>query len=110
MVCPPTFIAARQHCGGVCREELGGPWVAFFLSSFGLILLRRENVIQRACSAKSIERSGDRSTLSKARCTAASFIVTYACLSPTQRCDQFTLLDTRFLSMLSNPIHNDGLR
>ena len=32
MVCPPTFVATRQHCGGVCREELGGPWVAFFLS------------------------------------------------------------------------------
>lgn len=33
MVCPPTFVATRQHCGGVCREELGGPRVAFFLSA-----------------------------------------------------------------------------
>ena len=31
MVCPPTFIATRQRCGGACREELGDPWVAFFL-------------------------------------------------------------------------------
>ena len=32
MVCPQLFIATRQHCGGVWREELGDPWVAFFLS------------------------------------------------------------------------------
>ncbi|CAI8724553.1 hypothetical protein EMIT0373P_20460 [Pseudomonas chlororaphis] len=25
VVCPPTFIATRQRCGGACREELGGP-------------------------------------------------------------------------------------
>ncbi len=31
LVCPPTPIAARQRCGGACREELGDPWVAFFL-------------------------------------------------------------------------------
>ena len=24
VVCPPTFTATRRHCGGVCREELGG--------------------------------------------------------------------------------------
>lgn len=33
VVCPPTFIATRQRCGGACREELGGPWVAFFLTT-----------------------------------------------------------------------------
>ena len=33
VVCPPTFVATRQHCGGVCREELGGLSVAFFLST-----------------------------------------------------------------------------
>jgi hypothetical protein len=27
-----TFNATRHHCGGVCREELGDLWVAFFLS------------------------------------------------------------------------------
>ncbi len=110
MVCPPTFIATRQRCGGACREELGDLWVAFFLRCFWLILLRRENVIQRASSTQSVERSSYRSTLRKTRRTAASFIVAYACLSPTQRCNQFPLLDTRFPSMLSNSIHNDGLR
>jgi hypothetical protein len=29
------LLHTRQHCGGVCREELGGPWVAFFLSGLG---------------------------------------------------------------------------
>lgn len=33
MVCPPTFIATRQRCGGACREELGDLWVAFFLTT-----------------------------------------------------------------------------
>lgn len=26
------YFITRQHCGGVCREKLGGPRVAFFLS------------------------------------------------------------------------------
>jgi len=32
VVCPSIFITTRQRCGGACREELGGPWVAFFLA------------------------------------------------------------------------------
>lgn len=32
VVCPPIFIATRQRCGGACREKLGDPWVAFFLT------------------------------------------------------------------------------
>ena len=36
MVCPPTFIATRQRCGGACREELGDLWVAFFLTKLQL--------------------------------------------------------------------------
>jgi hypothetical protein len=51
VVCPPFFIATRQHCGGVYREELGGPWVAFFLCCVWNIGLGRKNVIKRAGSA-----------------------------------------------------------
>jgi hypothetical protein len=38
VVCPPFFIATRQRCGGACREELGGLWVAFFLTTLLLFV------------------------------------------------------------------------
>jgi hypothetical protein len=75
VVCPPTFVATRQHCGGVCREELGGLWVAFFLCRFWNIKLWRKNIIQRASSAQLVQRSGDCTALTQTWHPVAGLVV-----------------------------------
>ncbi len=87
MVCPPTFIATRQHCGGVCREELGGPWVAFFLSRLRNSLYWRENLIKRTSGSELVERNDYGSALSKSRSTTASLVIANTSLGPSQSSD-----------------------
>lgn len=109
LVCPPIPIAARQRCGGACREELGDPWVAFFLSYFFEIYLWRKDIIKRAFDSELIQRSRNCTRFCKSSYTPSGLIITKPCLRPSKSRNQIPLLYTRSFSMVSNPVHNDLL-
>ncbi len=84
MVCPPTFIATRQRCGGACREELGDLLVAFFLSYVLKIDLWWKDIIKRAFDSELIQRGRNCSRLGESGYSTSRLIITYPRLRPTQ--------------------------
>ncbi|CAM3850862.1 hypothetical protein PSAL108031_12125 [Ectopseudomonas alcaliphila] len=103
----------RQHrAPGLWRPPLQrrpgnrAPHGAFFLSgSRNLFRLRRENVIKRAVSTESVERSHNGTTLGEARHTPARLIITNAPLRPAKLINKGQLRDTSSSADLGNAIH-----
>ena len=111
VVCTMNLIAARWHCGGTAggnRATFGSP--SFFLCGLSrswLVLLRRENIIQRTLCTQLIESRGNSSTLAQARRPMTRLVITQSGLGPSQPSKQVPLLDSCALPQFSNMIHTE---
>ena len=98
-------VALWWYCRGN-RATLGSP--SFFpcgLSRSWLVLLRRENIIQRTLCTQLIESRGNSSTLAQARRPMTRLVVTQSGLGPSQPSKQLPLLDSCAFPQFSNMIH-----